>query len=171
MNTHIHSLARQNFASVYSLALFLKSRGYWTTDRSIEQDAVKVVWDILEVLVWADRRLDTRECKLIEAILLEDEELGGHLDQIISEHGLNRSKDLEVPGCLAAAALHDSVHQTRFVDLFINHLENLGLLIIVSDGRMEPDEMEEFRAYFAWLRSRVAPAHDDESILISPTRL
>lgn len=114
MNESLTQLARYNFSALCTLARFLDSRGYWTTKRDIAADVAETVHSLFEALAWADGSLHARECWLIEAVLEQDEEFSAH----VKEHFANGSAQNPVPGCLAAAALHDSIHKTAFAELF-----------------------------------------------------
>lgn len=152
MNQSITLLARHNFAAVCTIAKFLERRGYWTTKRDIAVDVAETVHSLFEALAWADRKLHEGECWFLDAVLEEDEAHGAHLKECIAE---GRAQN-PVPGCLAAAALHDSVHGTSFADLLLNHLENLGRLIMMSDARLSSEEVQACQAYFARLRNSIA---------------
>lgn len=152
MNQSLKLLARHNFAAICTLAQFLESRGYWTTSRDIAEDVAQTVHSLFDSLAWADRSLHQGECWLFEAILEEDNTRGAYLERAIAEgHATNL-----VPGCLAAAAMHDSIHGSGFAELLLNHLENLGRLIIMADAEVTPTELEAYKSHFAHLRSIIA---------------
>ncbi|MBI5707588.1 MAG: hypothetical protein HZC36_11440 [Armatimonadetes bacterium] len=156
MNLSIALLARHNFAAVSTLSKFLESRGYWTTQREIAADVAETVHSLFDSLAWADRRLHQGECWLLEAVLDEDQEHGAHLERAIARGEAPNP----VPGCLAAAALHDSVYGTGFAELLLNHLENLGRLIIMADAKITPSELEAYKKHFSHLRNVIAvPGH------------
>lgn len=152
MNHSIQLLARYNYAAVSSLAQFLESRGYWTTPRDIAADVAETVHSLFNSLAWADRRLHQGECWLLEAVLEEDQERGAHLENAIARGEVTNP----VPGCLAAAALHDSVYGSGFADLLLNHLENLGRLIMMADAEVSSVELDAFKEHFQHLRRSVA---------------
>lgn len=145
-------LARHNFAAICTLAQLLESRGYWTTRREISEDVAQTVHSLFESLAWADRSLHDGECWLLDAILEEDQAHGAYLKKAIAEGQAANP----VPGCLAAAALHDSIHGSGFAELLLNHLENLGRLIIMTDGVVTPTELDAYKEHFAYLRSTIA---------------
>lgn len=140
MNNSLTQLARQNFGSICTIATFLESRGYWTTSRAIELDVASAVHRLFEALAWADGRLHARECWLLDALL--DGEASFHAE--LRECFATGSTQATLPGCLAAAALHDSIHHTSFADLFLNHLENLGRLIVMADATITQSEVSAF---------------------------
>lgn len=152
MNQSIKLLARHNFAAICAMASYLESRGYWTTQRNIAANVAETVHSLFESLAWADGRLHLRECWLMEAVLEEDQARGAHLEKIIAS-GVAANP---VSGCLAAAALHDSVHGSSFADILLNHLENLGRLIIMADAEVSRDELEAFKKHFQSLRKSIA---------------
>lgn len=152
MNQSIKLLARHNYAAVSALAQYLESRGYWTTRRDIAADVADTMHGLFESLAWADRRLHQGECWLLEAILEEDQVRGAHLERAISK---GRAAGA-IPGCLAAAAVHDSVHGSSFAEVLLNHLENLGRLVIMADSEVTPGEMAAYKSHFANLRSNIA---------------
>lgn len=149
-------LAQQNFAAICTVAQLLESRGYWTTSRDIATDVAQTVHSLFVSLAWADRSLHNGECWLLEAVLEEDRARGAHLEKAIAEGQAANP----IPGCLVAAALHDSVHGSGFAELLLNHLENLGRLIIMADAEVTPTELDAYKKYFARLRSSIAvPGH------------
>lgn len=152
MNQSMKLLARHNFAAICTLAQFLESRGYWTTKRDIAADVAETIHSLFDSLAWADRSLHYRECWLLEAVLEEDQAYGAHLEKTIAEGQAANP----FPGCLAAAALHDSVHGSELAELLLNHLENLGRLIIMADAEVTPIELETYKKHFAHLRSTIA---------------
>lgn len=152
MNQSIKSLARHNFAAVCTLASYLESRGYWTTKRDIAADVAETVHGLFESLAWADRRLHQGECWLLEAILEEDQVRGAHLEKAISKGEAASA----IPGCLVAAAVHDSLHGSYFAELLLNHLENLGRLVIMADSEVTPAEVAAYGSHFANLRNSIA---------------
>lgn len=152
MNQSIILLARHNYAAVCTLASFLERRGFWTTQRDIAADVAETVHSIFESLAWADRRLHQGECWLLEAILEEDQDRGAHLEKAI----FKGEAATAIPGCLAAAAAHDSHHGSYFAELLLNHLENLGRLVIMADSEVTPAEMAAYRSHFANLRNSIA---------------
>lgn len=152
MNQHLLNLARHNFASIQSLAGLLKARGYWTAERSIEEDATLAVHDVFQAIAWSDRKLDHRECRLLDALLDEDALHGHHLKRVIAESARSADAEPGVPGTMAAAALHDALHQTQFRELMLNHLENIGMLIVMADGQTSPEEVANLRSHFLKLR-------------------
>ncbi len=152
MNQSIKSLARYNFAAVCALASYLESRGYWTAKRDIAADVAETVHGLFESLAWADKRLHQGECWLLEAILEEDQVRGAHLEKTIAKGGAGS----DVPGCLAAAAVHDSLHGSHFAEVLLNHLENLGRLVIMADSEVTPAEIAAYRSHFENLRNHIA---------------
>lgn len=152
MNQKLIPLARQNLAALNVLADILRKRGYWTTGRPIEADTAQTLRELFEVLAWADGRLHIDECSMLDALLDEDEAHGGHLREAIATQPAPEPGAFRVPGCVAAAALHDAVRQTRLRDLMLNHLENLGMLFVMADSRTTEEEMRAYRAHFAKLR-------------------
>jgi len=88
----------------------------------------------------------------LDAVLEVDKPHGGHIKKLLDTMPREEGLKPKIPGCLAAAALHDSVHQTRFVKLIMNHLENLALLIMMADARMKDTEIGVYEAYFLDLR-------------------
>ncbi len=159
MNQSLTQLARQNFSALCTIATFLDTRGYWTTHRAIALDVATTVHCLFEELAWADGRLHDRECWLIDALIEGDASFNAQLRGCFAS-GTSQSS---IPGCLAAAALHDSIHHTSFADLFLNHLENLGRLIMMADATITSDELAAFHAHFARLRQGIAPAETHES--------
>ncbi|MCO5296981.1 MAG: hypothetical protein M9921_08995 [Fimbriimonadaceae bacterium] len=160
-------LPRQNLAALNGLADLLRKGGYWTTGRPIEADIAQTLRELFESLAWADGRLHIDECWMLDALLEEDASHGGHLREAIATQPAPEAGSFRVPGCVAAAALHDAVRQTRIRDLIINHLENLGMLFVMADSQTTHEEMEAFRAHFAKLRKIGAtpipePAFEEE---------
>lgn len=152
MNEQLLNLVRHNTAALYSLSAFMHARGYWTAERDIEQDTARSVYELFQLLAWSDDGLHHNECCLMDAVLEVDKSHGGHIEKLIaSPPGLSEPKP-RIPGCLAAAALHDSVHGTRFVNLVINHLDSLSILVLMADATIQVPEMKAYRAYFAELR-------------------
>ncbi len=152
MNTQLLTLARHNFASLQSLSHYLRSRGSWTSPRSIEEDTAYAVHDLFASMAWSDRQLHEAECRLLDALLEEDRSYGNHLERVIASKGTTESSDRRVPGCVEAAAYHDSRHDSQFKDLVVNHLENLAILVILADARATAEEMTNLRLYFSELR-------------------
>ncbi len=153
MNEYLTQLARYNFTALCTIARFLDSRGYWTTKRDIAADVAETVHSLFEALAWADGSLHARECWLIEAVLEQDEEFSAR----VKEHFANGIAQNPVPGCLVAAALHDSIHKTAFAELLLNHLENLGRLIMMADASISAQELNAFQNHFSELRRSIAP--------------
>lgn len=152
MNESIKLLARHNFAAICTLAQFLEGRGYWTSSRGIAEDVAQTVYSLFDSLAWADRSLHNRECWLLGAILEEDQARGAHLAKAIADGPAANP----FPGCLAAAALHDSVHGSGFSELLLNHLENLGRLIMMADADVSPIELSAYKKHFEHLRTAIA---------------
>ena len=152
MNQQLPNLTRQNTSALYSLSALLHARGYWTAERDIEQDTACAIYELFQSLSWSDRALHDNECCILAAVLEVDQSHGGHIEQLIASAPEPSGLKPRIPGCLAAAALHDSVHGTRFVNLIMNHLENLALLILMADATMKRPEIEAYDAYFLDLR-------------------
>lgn len=152
MNQQLSNLTRQNTAALYSLSALMHARGYWTAERDIEQDTARAIYDLFQLLAWSDRGLHDYECCFMEAVLEVDKFNGGHIEKLIALAPEQLGAGPRIPGCLAAAALHDSVHGTRFVNLIMNHLENLALLILMADAEIKSSEIEAHHAYFVELR-------------------
>lgn len=154
MNPTLNQLACQNFGALCTLAKFLESRGYWTANRAIELDVASAVHQLFEALAWADGNLHARECWLIDALLEGEASFHAELRECFA----TGSSQATLPGCIAAAALHDSIHHTSLADIFLNHLENLGRLIVMADATITPEELSTFHAHFAKLRHAIAPS-------------
>jgi hypothetical protein len=154
VNESLTQLAQYNFNALCTLARFLDSRGYWTTKRDITIDVAETVHSLFEALAWADGSLHARECWLLEAVLQDEEHVRAHVRECFA----NGKAQNPVPGCLVAAALHDSIHQTFFAELFLNHLENLGRLIMMADATVSDLEQRAFQEHFSGLRGSIAPA-------------
>jgi hypothetical protein len=152
MNQQLLNLTRQNTASLYSLSALIHARGYWTAERDINHDTARTIFELFQLFAWSDRSLHDNECYLMEAVLEVNKSHGGHIEKLIASPPEQPGPKIRIPGCLAAAALHDSVHGTRLVNLVLNHLENLALLILMADATIKVPEMEAYRAYFAELR-------------------
>lgn len=153
MNESLTQLAQYNFTALCTVAKFLESRGYWISKGEIESDVAETVHSLFESLAWADGSLHARECWLIEAVLEKDEAFSIHLKECFSRGSVANP----VHGCLASAILHDSTHQTSIADLFLNHLENLGRLIMMADASVSDGELTAFHAHFSKLRGIIAP--------------
>lgn len=153
MNESLTQLAQNNFTALCTLAKFLESRGYWVSKGEIESDVAETVHSLFESLAWADGSLHARECWLIDAVLDKDEAFSIHLKERFAQGSVANP----VHGCLAAAAQHDSTHQTSFADLFLNHLENLGRLIMMADASISSRELKAFKVHFSELRGSIAP--------------
>lgn len=152
MNQHLFNLCRQNIAALYSLSALMQARGYWTAERDIEQDTGRTIFDLFQLLAWSDRSLHDTECQLMNAVLDVDKSHGGHIEKLLIAVPQGEALTPRVPGCLASAALHDSVHGSRFVNLVMNHLQNIALLILMADAVMKRPEIEAYDAYFMHLR-------------------
>lgn len=152
MNQQLPNLTRQNVAALYSLSALMHARGYWTAERDIEQDTARTIYDLFQRLAWSDRNLHDSECEVLDAVLEVDKSHGGHVEKLLNAVPQGEGLTPRVPGCLAAAALHDSVRGTRFVNLVMNHLQNLALLILMADASMKRSEVETHDAYFLHLR-------------------
>lgn len=152
MNQQLLNLTKHNIEALYSLSELMHARGYWTTDRDIEQDTARVIYELFQLLAWSDRGLHDNECHLLDAVLEVDKSHGGHIKKLLDTMPQEEGLKPRIPGCLTAAALHDPVHKTRFGDLIMNHLQNLGLLILMADARMKRPEIEAYDAYFLDLR-------------------
>ncbi len=152
MNTQLPLLVKSNVSALYSLCDFMNSRGFWTAERDIRQDLSKSIYELFQLFAWSDGVLHKNEYHLLDAALEVDALYDGHLKQLVEAGPLEDVSKPRVPGCLVSAALHDSVHETMFVHIIINHLENLALIIIMSDSKLDPAEHETFRNYFADLR-------------------
>jgi len=152
MNQQLPNLTRQNTSALYSLSALMHSRGYWTAKRDIEQDTASAIYELFQLLSWSDRSLHDNECIILAAVLEVDRSHGGHVEEMIRSAPEQLGHKPRIPGCLAAAALHDSVHETRIANLVMNHLENLALLILMADATIQPPEMSAYRKYFEELR-------------------
>lgn len=152
MNQQLPNLTRQNTSALYSLSALLHTRGYWTAECDIERDTASAIYELFQRLSWSDRSLHDNECFILAAVLAVDQSHGGHMEKMIASQPEQLGPKPRIPGCLAAAALHDSVHGTRFVNLVMNHLDSLAILILMADATVKPTEMEAYHAYFAELR-------------------
>jgi hypothetical protein len=152
MNTQLPLLAKNNISALYSVNDFMNSRGFWTTDRDIRQDLSRFIYELFQFFAWSDGALHKNEYRLLDVALEVDAHYDGHLKLLVEAGPLGDVSKPIVPGCLVSAALHDSVHETSFVHIIINHLENLALIIIMSDSKLEISEQEAFRDYFSELR-------------------
>ena len=152
MNTQLPLLVKNNVSALYSLCDFMNSRGFWTAERDIRQDLSKSIYELFQLFAWSDGALHKNEYRLLDAALEVDALYDSHLKQLVEAGPLEEVTNPRVPGCLVSAALHDSVHETMFVHIIINHLENLALIIIMSDAKLEAVEHDAFRNYFAELR-------------------
>ena len=130
----------------------MNSRGFWTTDRQIRQDLAKSIYELFQLFAWSDGVLHTNEYRLLDAALEVDLLYDCHLKELVDAGPIEEISKPRVPGCLVSAALHDSVHETRFTHIIINHLENLALIILMSDSKFELSEHNAFESYFAELR-------------------
>ncbi|MEQ1821970.1 MAG: hypothetical protein ABL949_05650 [Fimbriimonadaceae bacterium] len=152
MHTQLINLTKQNVSSIYSLSDFMVARGNWTADRDIREDTAKTIYGLFQVLAWSDRGLHHNECNLLDVAIDIDKSHGNHLEKLIGSEPIDLDTETRVPGLLAAAALHDSVHDTRFVNLVMNSLENLGLLILMADAEISESETAAYQSYFSKLR-------------------
>lgn len=152
MNQQLPNLTRQNTSALFSLSALMHARGYWTAERDIEHDTASAIYELFQRLSWSDRSLHDNECFILAAVLEVDQFHGGHIEKLIASTSTQPDHKPRVPGCLAAAALHDSVHGTRLVNLVMNHLENLALLVLMADSSIKPREMTAYLEYFAELR-------------------
>ena len=78
---------------------------------------------------------------------------GGKLKEIIADPGLRQEADDGLPRSVLAAARFDAKEGTAFAPMMINHLENLGYLILISDASLQDVEIVTFYAYFGRLRA------------------
>jgi len=152
MNQQLPNLTQYNTSALYSLSALMHTRGYWTAERDIEQDTASAIYELFQRLSWSDRSLHDNECLILAAVLEVDQSHVGHIEQLIASSPESPGLKPRIPGCLAAAALHDSVHGTRIVNLVMNHLENLALLILMADAMIKPTEIAAYQAYFSGLR-------------------
>lgn len=152
MNQQLPDLTRHNTSALFALSTMMHARGYWTAERDIEHDTASAIFELFQRLSWSDRSLHDTECQLMDAVLDVDKCHGGHIEKLLSAVPQCEGLTPRVPGCLAAAALHDSVHGTQFVNLVMNHLQNIALLILMADAVIKPPEMSAYREYFAELR-------------------
>lgn len=158
MNQQLPNLTRQNTSALFALSALMRARGYWTAKRDIEQDTACAIYELFQLLAWSDRALHDNECCILAAVLEVDQSHGGHIEQLIALPSEQPEQKPRIPGCLAAAALHDSVHGTRIVNLVMNHFQNLALLILMADATIKPPEMSAYSEYFAELRRSFSAA-------------
>ena len=152
MNKQLLNLTEQNISSLYSVSELMRSRGYWTADRSIEEDTANSIYQLFQLLAWSDRGLHDNECNMLDAAIEVDKAHGNHLQKLVESGPQELESKPRIPGCLAAAALHDSVHETRFVNLVMNSLENIAHLILMADAKVSDPEVDAYRTYFTALR-------------------
>lgn len=152
MNQQLLNLTKHNITALYSLSALMHARGYWTADRDIDHDTARTIYELFQLLAWSDRRLHENECRLMEAVLEVDKAHGSHVEKLVALPPEQSGPKPRIPGCLSAAALHDSVHGTRFVNLVVNHLDSISILILMADAAVKPVEVDAYRAYFAELR-------------------
>lgn len=142
----------KRFDALCSIATLLEQRGYWTSRSDITIDVADTVRDLFHSLAWADRSLHDAECRLFESLF----EVGSAPSLTLQEaFGSERAAN-PVPGCLVAAALHDSIYKTSFSVLFLNHLENIGRLIVMADGQLAPSEVDALQQHLLAMRRRIA---------------
>ena len=153
MNQNLITLAQQNVAALHTLSRFLHASGTWPKDREIESDTSSAIYELFEEMAWSDRNLHAMEYQLLDSILEEDAYSGGALLDRVGDIGSSERESPQTPGCLLAAIAHDSKHETQFRRVVVNHLENLGFLILISDARLDDSERKTFESHFARLRS------------------
>ena len=152
MNKQLINLTEQSISSLYSVSELMHSRGYWTADRTIEEDTAHTIYQLFQLLAWSDRGLHDNECDMLDAAVEVDKAHGGHLQKLVELAPQVVASEPRIPGCLAAAALHDSVHDTRFVNLVMNSLENVAYLILMADAKVSAPEVDAYNSYFTTLR-------------------
>ena len=155
MNSQLLTLARQNYAALLSLSQFLHKRGTWPTGKTPGKDVAMTTYDLFHSLAWSDRKLNSNEYKLLDAILEEDHAHFGHLDACIAEMVGLEAKPATVPPIIEAAVAHDNKYGTHFADIALNHLENLGLMIILSDTKVDDIERFTYKIHFDRIRSQM----------------
>ncbi|MCE9558829.1 MAG: hypothetical protein K8R88_07735, partial [Armatimonadetes bacterium] len=93
--------------------------------------------------------------KLLDAILEEDQAHYGQLETCIAEMVGTASKPATVPPIIEAAIAHDNKYGTHFADIALNHLENLGMMIILSDAKVEDIERFTYQIHFERIRGQM----------------
>lgn len=133
----------------------MNARGVWPKDVKVEADVAHTIHELFQALAWSDRTLHDSEYKLWEAALEEDKLHGGYLATLVGTYSQGMKSDGHRIVCLEVATQHDKEFGTTFTELLINHLRNLGLLILMADKRVEPAEIEAYEAYFQRLKEQV----------------
>lgn len=157
MNTEnqLSKLVQENVSSLYSVATVISALESWPKEARPAEDIAATIFDLFEALTWSDRSLHNNEYKLFEAVLEEDKLHGSHVAALVGSRPHNSSLDQHTSICLSVAARHDSTFGTTYQELLVNHLKNLGLLILMADKRIEPAEIAAFDTYFKRLLGQV----------------
>ncbi len=161
MNGTLLTLAKHNYAALVDLSTFLSFRGFGNPEPQLGYDIAQMVHGVFESMSWADRRATPREYQFLDALFEADEVCGGRLREVIGNPPNEQNADEGLPKCVLAAAQFDRTKGTAFAEMIINHLDNLGYLILISDGSLPDVEVATHRDYFGQLRRR---AHEFTSL-------
>ncbi len=151
MNETLIVSARHNYAALFDLARMIEARGFWGRFEPIETSVGNTVAHLFDTIAWADRKLHRSECRILDALMEEDEALGGRFTLIYSMVTENPEFENQVPEFVESAIRMDREIGCRVAPLLANHLENLASLIVQADGDQDPMEIEKFQAFRAIL--------------------
>lgn len=133
--------SKHNYAALIDLCRGIESKGYWKHLTPIHTDVAATVGYLFESIAWSDRSLHRYECKVLDALMVEDEALGGTLALTFSILP-DRSDGLGgVPEFIKAAQRMDQATGSAIAPILVNQLESLVLLIAHADDRIDEAEV------------------------------
>lgn len=155
MNQTLIVSARHNYAALFDLAKMIEARGYWGRFEPIESSVADTVAHLFDTIAWADRKLHRSECQILDALMEEDEALGGRFTLIYSMVAENPDFENQIPDTIERAIAMDREIGCRIAPLLANHLENLASLILQADGNQDPMEIRKFQSFRSILHQTI----------------
>lgn len=147
--------SKHNYAALIDLCRGIHKKGYWTHDEPIESSVATTVALLFQSIAWSDRSLHRSECRVLDALMQEDEALGGSLAQSFIQL-TNSEVEPEMPAFLQSAIRMDWETGTHVAKILINQLDSLAMLIAHSDDRIDRLEIERIASYRAMVLKEIA---------------
>lgn len=139
--------SKHNYAALIELCRGIESKGYWKQLIPIHTDVAATVGHLFESIAWSDRCLHRAECRVLDALMEEDEALGGTLALTFAILPDRSEGLMEVPEFIEAARRMDEATGSAIAPILVNQLDSLALLIAHADSRIVSAETERIATY------------------------
>jgi hypothetical protein len=155
MIVYQHALAKHSLASLLEAGQLLGRQGEEGGPSSTAEAAAEMIRGLCDGILWADRRLDGEEERLMDAILQEDAAYGGPVAGAIAASAPQEGFLETIPRCLRYAQRHDHANGTCVARIMVNSLESLGWILVCIGGERREEAARALEAYVELLRTFV----------------